>query len=378
LQTRNVHAELFQSTPLHEGRPRPSMPVTSSRWQFQSTPLHEGRLYHRNKRRHRLPVSIHAPARGATDFAGLGMVPLKFQSTPLHEGRRYGIRTSGRRLAFQSTPLHEGRRESNLTPPKDADKFQSTPLHEGRQRDARVKENLHGVSIHAPARGATEVHLGPDLHGRVSIHAPARGATPLCLRGTLAQAVSIHAPARGATRSSVSGSTPMRFQSTPLHEGRLAASDIQCVFTRFNPRPCTRGDAGLHHRVDLRVVSIHAPARGATESVLFRSSTMSFNPRPCTRGDTEATGGGYAHKVSIHAPARGATQIIPVLDPLVRVSIHAPARGATSGSSRRPRRRPVSIHAPARGATAAGGPVPTAGRCFNPRPCTRGDATRSG
>ena len=142
LQTRNVHAELFQSTPLHEGRPRPSMPVTSSRWQFQSTPLHEGRLYHRNKRRHRLPVSIHAPARGATDFAGLGMVPLKFQSTPLHEGRRYGIRTSGRRLAFQSTPLHEGRRESNLTPPKDADKFQSTPLHEG-----RPQISLSGVSV---------------------------------------------------------------------------------------------------------------------------------------------------------------------------------------------------------------------------------------
>ena len=70
------------------------------------------------------------------------MVPLKFQSTPLHEGRRYGIRTSGRRLAFQSTPLHEGRRESNLTPPKDADKFQSTPLHEG-----RPQISLSGVSV---------------------------------------------------------------------------------------------------------------------------------------------------------------------------------------------------------------------------------------
>jgi len=152
LQTRNVHAELFQSTPLHEGRPRPSMPVTSSRWQFQSTPLHEGRLYHRNKRRHRLPVSIHAPARGATDFAGLGMVPLKFQSTPLHEGRRYGIRTSGRRLAFQSTPLHEGRRESNLTPPKDADKFQSTPLHEGRLQKSKALKLLRISSeIRAPS-----------------------------------------------------------------------------------------------------------------------------------------------------------------------------------------------------------------------------------
>ena len=219
MQTRNVHAELFQSTPLHEGRPRPSMPVTSSRWQFQSTPLHEGRLYHRNKRRHRLPVSIHAPARGATDFAGLGMVPLKFQSTPLHEGRRYGIRTSGRRLAFQSTPLHEGRRESNLTPPKDADKFQSTPLHEGR---------------HGPGRP----------RGR--------------------QVVSIHAPARGAT---------IRRRDHGRQHG-------------FNPRPCTRGDEATRLQGQQTQVSIHAPARGATGAAwASKRSRAGFNPRPCTRGD---------------------------------------------------------------------------------------------
>jgi len=219
LQTRNVHAELFQSTPLHEGRPRPSMPVTSSRWQFQSTPLHEGRLYHRNKRRHRLPVSIHAPARGATDFAGLGMVPLKFQSTPLHEGRRYGIRTSGRRLAFQSTPLHEGRRESNLTPPKDADKFQSTPLHEGRQ------DEIEGDDYRKMFQ-STPLHEG-------------RRMIP-----------TVQAPF-------------IEFQSTPLHEGRQRPSPIGRQSQRFNPRPCTRGDP-RPGRVKALDVSIHAPARGAT------------------------------------------------------------------------------------------------------------------
>ena len=36
-----------------------------------------------------------------------------------------------------------------------------------------------------------------------------------------------------------------------------------------------------------------------------------------------------AHLVSIHAPARGATLAYQKLKPLKRVSIHAPARGAT-------------------------------------------------
>jgi len=55
-------------------------------------------------------------------------------------------------LKFQSTPLHEGRRESNLTPPKDADKFQSTPLHEGRLQKSKALKLLRISSeIRAPS-----------------------------------------------------------------------------------------------------------------------------------------------------------------------------------------------------------------------------------
>ena len=55
-------------------------------------------------------------------------------------------------------------------------------------------------------------------------------------------------------------------------------------------------------------VSIHAPARGATLSVI---------------ADT------LPGEVSIHAPARGATKQQKMLDAQKAVSIHAPARGAT-------------------------------------------------
>ena len=55
--------------------------------------------------------------------------------------------------------------------------------------------------------------------------------------------------------------------------------------------------------------------------------------------------------VSIHAPARGATRFYYGADWGFAVSIHAPARGATVDSVFEPDSLDVSIHAPARGAT---------------------------
>ena len=55
--------------------------------------------------------------------------------------------------------------------------------------------------------------------------------------------------------------------------------------------------------------------------------------------------------VSIHAPARGATSYNPVNDSPIDVSIHAPARGATLLLDFSGWHKLVSIHAPARGAT---------------------------
>ena len=94
------------------------------------------------------------------------------------------------------------------------------------------------------------------------------------------------------------------------------------------------------------MVSIHAPAKGATfES--FPDSNVS--------------------RVSIHAPAKGATVLHLLLcEMVILVSIHAPAKGATRQLLGRRGRRNVSIHAPAKGATShiqKSLPSP----CFNPR-----------
>ena len=59
--------------------------------------------------------------------------------------------------------------------------------------------NFTGISIHAPARGATYHCRRIRSSGCISIHAPARGATWTCIPAFIAFIISIHAPARGAT-----------------------------------------------------------------------------------------------------------------------------------------------------------------------------------
>ncbi len=104
------------------------------------------------------------------------------------------------------------------------------------------------------------------------------------------------------------------FQSTRPHGARHAgphgiARHVEFQSTRpHGARPCWWPGAACR-----TVVSIHAPARGATP---------------------EARGGRGHGPVSIHAPARGATTVPRSVRTGPRVSIHAPARGATWGCHR--------------------------------------------
>ena len=55
-----------------------------------------------------------------------------------------------------------------------------------------------------------------------------------------------------------------------------------------------------------------------------------FNSRPCERGDPACPGISGSAKISIHAPARGATDGSSwIMSYQYCISIHAPARGAT-------------------------------------------------
>ena len=99
--------------------------------------------------------------------------------------------------------------------------------------------------------------------------------------------VSIHAPARGATTTFIFGIAPSSFQSTlPRGERRMSLSSR----TRngcFNPRSRAGSDATRGNRA----------SRGRRR----------FNPRSRAGSDSARDDVDSRHVVSIHAPARGAT-----------------------------------------------------------------------
>ena len=180
-----------------------------------------------------------------------------------------------------------------------------------------------GVSIHAPTRGATtssisgcninasfnpRTHEGCDLHNDVgtlvnikfqSTHP--RGVRPnnLCSKAK-SRCVSIHAPTRGATQvrfcflKRTVGFNPrthegcdsdklaatkaeLQFQSTHPRGVRLSKSSLRADELKFQSthprgvRPLSASAAAC-----LAVVSIHAPTRGATCSMIILSVLLMF------------------------------------------------------------------------------------------------------
>ena len=166
------------------------------------------------------PVSIHAPARGATSVHGTFATYLYVSIHAPARGatsRRREVRLSS---LFQSTRPRGARQGTGLKPVPWAE-FQSTRPRGARQCRIPLSPLHYGVSIHAPARGATrlprpdQAHdssfnpraragrdqtdqlLGPCLQG---FNPRARAGRDLCTPPILRhRQVSIHAPARGAT-----------------------------------------------------------------------------------------------------------------------------------------------------------------------------------
>ena len=139
--------------------------------------------------------------------------------------------------------------------------------------------------------------------------------------------------------------------------------------TNFNPRSREGSDSLAVVQVIISaLISIHAPARGATlldrKSIDFRQN---FNPRSREGSDFLLSVLIVQFRISIHAPARGATHRIQLVIRISIISIHAPARGATRVRLVCCRRLAISIHAPARGATAPAQTVKSYTVDFNPR-----------
>ena len=159
-------------------------------------------------------ISIHAPAKGATPFSMIFVFPGVFQSTlPRRERRLFAIST------------------------KDHDEFQSTlPRRERQCNNVNVYGNIPFQST-----------------------LPRRERLWTKKNWTADDKISIHAPAKGATEAGAASKNAAIFQSTlPRRERRLRRKNRQ----------------GDHD------ISIHAPAKGATVfSNNYLTFFCNFNPR---------------------------------------------------------------------------------------------------
>ena len=144
---------------------------------------------------------------------------------------------------FQST-LPRGERQRCFVNWIRKDRFQST-LPRG-ERLYQTGYHIQAVHHFNPRSREGSDKRHPDLWNKllISIHAPARGATQLVHTSSASYYISIHAPARGATSH---------------------ITFVLSVYENFNPR--SREGSDTSHRCDTQIdtISIHAPARGATQ-----------------------------------------------------------------------------------------------------------------
>ena len=153
-----------------------------------------------------------------------------FQFTPLREGRRpsewrycrqnyFNSRPSARgdakklaenlkKVLFQFTPLREGRHARGRVYLPNGGNFNSRPSARGDKRLISRRFLSRNFNSRPSARG--DKKLAENLKkGIISIHAPPRGATALHLLLKVADSISIHAPPRGATNTSSSATNTL-------------------------------------------------------------------------------------------------------------------------------------------------------------------------
>ncbi len=120
-----------------------------------------------------------------------------------------------------------------------------------------------GVSIHAPAKGATDLGVITDDYLMFQSTHPRRVRQMFTSQSQWIK-VSIHAPAKGATTRGYYKFLVYRFNPRTREGCDLARIHLLQFLNGFNPRTREGCDRPLSINKSLKSVSIHAPAKGAT------------------------------------------------------------------------------------------------------------------
>ena len=232
---------------------------------------------------------------------------VKFNSRPCGRGDCIAHSHSHSHRLFQFTPLREGRLEESRAAGKHP-LFQFTPLREGR-----------------PSRSS-------------------------CTQGT---ALFQFTPLReGRPTAPATSTAPAIFQFTPLREGRRNTTKASSRAANFNSRPCGRGDETREDVGFWEMISIHAPAGGATVKTLrLPEDVCQFQFTPLREGRRGALVIVNNSELFQFTPLREGRRPRPTWPPWSAVFQFTPLREG----------RPLSG-------------TPFADRTdFNSRPCGRGD-----
>ncbi len=191
--------------------------------------------------RNQVPVSIHAPTRGATVIA--------------------------------------------LDVMEHTRKFQPTRrrAHAGRDRhELEDRPGVSRVSTHAPTRGATIAGVSSSSVSQWFQPTRPRGARrPLAAVAVVTHEVSIHAPTRGATARCSLRTLRSRGFNPRAHAGRdEQGQKLQGYYQQFQPTRPRGARRPVQHPGDPhQQVSTHAPTRGATGSHSPQGAAMrEFQP----------------------------------------------------------------------------------------------------
>ena len=165
-----------------------------------------------------------------------------------------------------------------------------------------------------------------DFNPRTRVGCDRDNPQSVCRRG-----ISIHAPAWGATIDFNPYSYQAVFQSThPRGVRHFTISSISAGKDISIHAPAWGATKCMHIHFFVFGISIHAPAWGATKSRPKQAlSNYHFNPRTRVGCDYSYPLTPCGDDISIHAPAWGATVTDKIYTHVEIISIHAPAWGAT-------------------------------------------------
>ena len=309
-------------------------------------------------------ISIHAPAKGATQRKHLKVSVRIFQSTLPRRERRasYETRTSGRcyfnprsREGSDSTlcggnllfDLYFNPRSREGSDVRRFFRLDRTELFQStlprRERPSRCERKQRRWKFQSTL---------PRRERRRSMQSRAADGdfNPRSREGS-----DIFTLPRRERHISTTSKYPFGYFNPRSREGSDArvtqtADEWEVLFQSTLPRR-ERLERKLHNK-QTDIISIHAPAKGATSRPTSISSTAAFQST-LPRRERRITSSFSSHRARFQStlPRRERPLARPRLAVRTVISIHAPAKGATVQPHRGGHGIPISIHAPAKGAT---------------------------